>query len=313
MSKLLSRFSGRPKERVTQDDDGIRPSLIAAALGGTHIVGQIPGPAAPPRSLPDGQRVWHLDTPAEWEQRLREREGEGGSNMSRLRLFFHPGYARDDRPQHEAEVVERWVLYQLIPAQFTYPIFVRQHDRRLPEGCTRPVFELEFSLLDNAQRQLFRETGLYAQPLWCLQGSQGGQPWRYTQSEKLMCRTRGLPDRPVPPGDLDPCPLDGRVMDALAAHDRFLQWEFIADTFDRAGARAEKDEVEAMREARRQFWDWSEERQRGALAELSRRDFAEAADELSSVRRISTRQDRLKAAHYAPDLDRAKHDFIHSA
>lgn len=260
-------------------------------------------------------RTWRRETPDAWRA-LLHRTAAPAENTSWLHLRWHPGYAAPGRPQAEAECVERFVLYQVIPARFTPVFFEQPHIGWLgmTDGSTRPRFELIWDLLDSNQKAIYRETGRYAQPIWCLQGPGGGQPWRYSRAEQLLAHIRDLPPAPIPPGELAPCPLDRRTLAALDMRDRFRRWEFLSDMMARTGTHVEQDEAEAMRAARREFDAWSEERMRASLDEFTRAQKAAAVDELRALTPLTTREDRRAAAkaapHLVPDLARARESFI---
>lgn len=260
-------------------------------------------------------RTWRREAPPEWRA-LLHRTAPPSPNVSWLHLRWHPGYAAAGRPQSEAEVIERFVLYQVIPPKFTPYFFEQPHVGWLgmTHGSSRPRFELIWELLDSNQKAIYRETGCLAQPIWCLQGPMGGQPWRYSRAEQLLASIRDLPPVPVPPGELAPCALDTRTLDALEMRDRFRRWEFLSELTARADVQVDRDEAEAMREARRQFDAWSEERMRASLDEFTRAQKAAAVDELRGLTPLTTREDRREAArrspHLVPDLDRAREAFI---
>lgn len=250
-------------------------------------------------------RTWENPAPPEW-QAVLDLHAPPGTNLSSLRVEWHPGYPRRGQPAETAEVLERFVVYQVMPPQFTAPLFIKP---KPTWGQCVPVFDLDETLLDSVQRRIYAATGLYAQPLWALQGHDGGHPWRYTQAEKMLASMRDLPDRPPALGDLDFCGLDRRTLDALAVRDAFLQWEQIGDFLARTGSQIEADEAEALRSARKQFWEWSETRMRTQIDEYSRRQLLQAADELPRI--LTDREDRRRVAHLRPDLEVARHNFIH--
>lgn len=250
-------------------------------------------------------RSWTNEPPAHWQDML-DRLAPPGPHLSSLRVTWHPGYPPRGAPADQAEQLERFVIYQIMPPQFTPALFWHP---RTAWSESAPRFDLDTTLLDTVQTRLFRETGCYAQPLWALQGSQGGHPWRYSQAEKMLAMMRELPERPPALGDLGFCGLDRRTMDALQVRDAFLQWEQIGDFLTRTGATIEQDEAESLRSARSQFWSWSEARMRADVDEYSRAALLRAADELPRV--LVGRDDRRRLAHTRPDLEQARHDFIH--
>ncbi len=258
-------------------------------------------------------REWSLTPPPEWEAALAQHTPHT-ERQSHLRVHWHPGFAAAGKPQSEAEVVERFVIYQMMPPEFTSPMFLADHTARpLPNGGTRPRHELAWGMLGTAQKQLYRETGWYAQPLLCLQGTRGGEVWRYMQAEAMLAQMRDLPDTPVPPGDLPACPLDRRTFDTLDTRAEFLNWEFNRYLAERTGVDLEAEDAEAMRAARGQFFDWTEARMRGALDEYAASTVTRAAHGLidSVPRLLTTREDRLAAAAYIPDRDMQREQFIH--
>jgi hypothetical protein len=249
-------------------------------------------------------REWDREAPPEWVDRLAAHNRTADSS-SWLALHWHPGYPGAGKPASDAESVERWVLYQVVPPEMT-PQFFRTEGLSGWHG--RPRNELQWHLLDSAQKSLWHRTGCYAMPIWCMQGAGGGQPWRYTEAERLLAAMRELPPVPVPPGELEPCPLDQRVFDALRTRDAFVRWETIGAVADMAGVALEQTEVEALRSARKQFWDWSEDRMRASVDEFSQRQLSAMADELPRV--LHDRDDRRRLAHTRPDLDAQREAFL---
>jgi hypothetical protein len=97
----------------------------------------------------------------------------------------------------------------------------------------RFVYRAECLPPNITQRQwlLWRSEKAFAEPIWIVQGENGGHKRRFSELEGVILRKAGLPREAPDPGDLPFAPFDDRILDKLTrmgelqAHfDALMKW-----------------------------------------------------------------------------------------
>lgn len=179
-----------------------------------------------------------------------------------LRLAWLPGYPW--------QPVERWVIYQMVPLRYLGewgpgaavrdsllhgpdPARVIGFDtvrmKLVRHGGPRP-------LVDRWQYRLFRETGAYAQPLWVVQGSQGGHKRAFDDVESSISVMNGGPEQPPAPGELPYAEPDMRTIAKLRELDLVGVFKDCVRYADMAKDELDRWERDRTEEMRRQLWNW---------------------------------------------------------
>jgi hypothetical protein len=174
---------------------------------------------------------WDRTPPPEWVRSLRA-VAPPGDRVSHLVTFWEPGTPKAP--------VQRWVLYQAVPARYVPPVkwallfgerpetTVNRADTYTylaktglaPDWTTYPDETPPW--VTPGRSRTFRylcDTGCLAQPWWVIQGDQGGHRYQYSQTDQMWARLRGEPDQPSPPGDLAYAPPDNRVLERIRRYD----------------------------------------------------------------------------------------------
>lgn len=137
--------------------------------------------------------------------------------------------------------VQRWGLWEVIPAAHLDRMIVAQLVRGVPEeDCLLAAIRADLrglsprdparstehrSLVNLQQWELWHELNGFATLFWIIQGSSGGHKRSFNQLEEHRLRMLGLPTRPPMPGSLAYAPFDRRVTDQLHRFDRCTKWE----------------------------------------------------------------------------------------
>jgi hypothetical protein len=175
------------------------------------------------------------EVPADWQVRLANLTGVS-EHLPHLRCAWEPGLPSvTDDPQgvpgapgfrinRVDHTVERWIIYEMIPAyqissdlraQLEGPppasliTFVKRQagvsfaHLRVPEDLA----------ITQTQWQLYHDTGrrYFPNPFWCVQGEHGGHKLSYTMLEKKLLKHEGLPSEPPAPGELPYAEVDSRT------------------------------------------------------------------------------------------------------
>lgn len=153
--------------------------------------------------------------PRDWATQLAELYPRS-EQISWPRLRWEPGYPW--------EVVERWMIDEMIPPHAVMPDVLEQlQSPTPPQGHWDAVLDEyvhdDDSIITTTAWKLFRETGCWARPFWVIQGTKGGHKRWFSESEKKLLRLHGLPSDPAAPGDLPYAPFDNRVIQKLTQHD----------------------------------------------------------------------------------------------
>lgn len=191
-----------------------------------------------PTPSPASGRVYHRDVPHEWAAALAE-AFPAGPMIAGLVLVWEPGYDWVLEGQRTPEVVERWMLYHAYPEVFLDPN--NEVDAQLlaelkgppPESLRQviPIPEAPVpgtvrvvpgTSITQRQWELFRQTGRYCQPAWCIQGEHGGHPMAYPPVFQYLMRSKGKRSTPPLPGELPYAPFDGRVIAALKQYENLF-------------------------------------------------------------------------------------------
>lgn len=167
--------------------------------------------------------TWNRTPPADWLHELALL-APPGDRVAHLTLFWESGTP--------AFPIQRWVIYECLPAAFVPDHYMRAFLGDPP--CTCPVYRLmpgaEVIQCLRCQRaqspgrtrlhDYWRRTRTIGMPLWVIQGSSGGHPYRFTQIEEQFAKLNGMEPDPPDPGDLPYAPFDRRVTSRLRARDR---------------------------------------------------------------------------------------------
>lgn len=114
------------------------------------------------------------------------------------------------------------------------------------------------------QRQwwLWRSEKAFAEPIWIVQGSNGGHKRRFSDLEGVILRKAGLPREAPDPGDLPFATFDDRILDALSrmgelqSHfDKLIKWAELRADDERE---AYKKSLSQQGRIEREILDWLE-------------------------------------------------------
>lgn len=185
------------------------------------------------------------DVPAEWQREL-ESIVPRSEQVPWLKIVWQPGLIY--------EPVQRWEIYEMIPALQHVPLEIREAlegpnprevgewmpDNRIPQhlGGKRWITS---SFVSQLQWRLFHETHCYSQRFWIIQGTRGGHKWKLSPAEHNFAqRLRGASrlalgavgmadddgeiDTPLP-GDLPYAEWDRRVREKMIEHDKLRRWK----------------------------------------------------------------------------------------
>lgn len=173
------------------------------------------------------QRVWIKAVPEEWERRLAEFSPQT-NRFTWLKIIWEQGYAW--------EPVERYMVYQMVPAHAVDPEILEQLQDPHPPSKHGNYYDSHFDngdgttgkfilnpdcLITERAWNMYRETGCWGRPYWVIQGTNGGHKRWFSKNEKKLLRLLGLPDEPAAPGDLpyaefdEKCEANLRLVDVL--------------------------------------------------------------------------------------------------
>lgn len=117
-------------------------------------------------------------------------------------------------------------------------------------------------LIDTATWRLYRDTGLYGQRWWTIQGNNGGHRFQWAKDElasHVSHLKTGNADTPCP-GDLPYAPFDRRVVRQIMAERRVNAIEsFLKSAGSKKLALSHEEEAEAKAKAKA-LWEWTEHR-----------------------------------------------------
>jgi hypothetical protein len=221
-------------------------------------------------NMPDGARTATVPRISIGIQREPPSEylGEGQAALDR---FFPRSdclswllldWCSDDK----GDPIERFVIYQMLPAQYIMPDMLEALKGPHPDMCgywemwrgAKRWHSTAPPGVTGRKWELWREHKCEARMLWIVQGSGGGHRYRVPMLEKKARRMCGLtPDTP-PPGDLPYAPPDWRVFENLLDLDDVRKFQtVIADVLNRKPEfydRVERQAAEDARWALRKWW-----------------------------------------------------------
>ena len=229
-------------------------------------------------------RVYERPVPREWVEALAEVYPHDPMTDYPI-IVWEPGYDWVLEGNKTNEVVERFMLYRTMPVEAFNPSDATNGEwnqgvldelRGPSPESLRQVIRMPSAPIPGTVRiipgtgivnqrtwEIFRATGRYAQPIWCIQGSHGGTPMRYQPIEQMRCRLQGLPSQPPDPGTLPYAEFDQRVIVALKQREEVYD---LASKISKRKRQVGYFNKEQGREALRIMDRWLNERS-GALAE----------------------------------------------
>ncbi len=202
------------------------------------------------------------ETLAAWNRQL-ETLFPKTDELSHLLIRWEPGNAWVVDGVWQA--VERWFIWELFP--------LWTQDELIQRECKSTIAPRELNHYDGTkhrvmmvttitqpQYEMYQETGMFAKPLWVIQGEKGGHPMWYGQAEKRMRKLAGLPTEAPYPGDLPYAPFDSRVIKHMEHFARLRQLQAEVRNTRRSRSDAMKAQMTAKeREWRVAFIKWMEE------------------------------------------------------
>lgn len=194
-----------------------------------------------------------LEAPSDldrWRRRLYRTTGAPNDYLSWLEPVWHGD------PE-----VARVVLYQVIPARATPPLFFADDQRVILDGTFRkpdPRFRVSIlpEMLTHYQWDLYQRFGCFAQPFWIVQGAKGGHKRQFNDIETRLLAGMGLPTTPPLAGDLPYAPVDNRTIDALVPLDEMRMWAKAKDLYERTPDDFDRDEAEALERGSKRLEQW---------------------------------------------------------
>lgn len=181
-------------------------------------------------------RVFRREVPPEWAAALAAAYPHKPYEAYPL-LVWEPGFDYIIEGNAYDEIVERWMLYHMLPIEVLDPddpqcgLWNRQVMDELkgpaPESLRKTIPMPEkgprvvriisgTGVVNQRVWELYRQTGRYAIPFWCIQGQKGGTPMDYPALFRKRLLIAHLPINPPMPGTLCYADFDSRVLDALA-------------------------------------------------------------------------------------------------
>lgn len=209
------------------------------------------------------------DTIAQWQRDL-DAVTYMGPQLSRLIIRWEPG--------DPWQPIGRFLIWQCLDPLIT-PIepwvlkglngpSPRSKGHYCAEGwclCDEPRYRWvggATRFVDKETWRLYRETGLYGQRWWTIQGSNGGHRFQLAKDElasHVLHIKTGKTDTP-PAGDLPYAPFDRRVIRQVLAERRVNAIEtFLKDAGSKKLALTYEEELEAKAKAKA-LWDWTGDR-----------------------------------------------------
>lgn len=162
------------------------------------------------------------------------------------------------------EKAERFVIYEMIPTAL-----IPREKREQLAGT--PYWKMPETLRVGRQQmvsafqwEMYRKHQVWARPFWCLQGTDGGTPAKYSEMEEAMLRAAGLSTDVPEPGAFPFAPFDGLAEQQLRRRDRLWRAGGSLDRIKRSGSSAVMlaETAEAERAFREAFISWWEETMR---------------------------------------------------
>lgn len=187
-----------------------------------------------------------------WRRDLYDACGRPNPHVSFLEPVWHG----------EPEVC-RIVLYQVVPAWATSPLFwdeaqeqrvTRIQDHLAPD----PRYRLSLNPLALTWRQwqLYERFGCFAQPYWIVEGAHGGHLRQFSDTETRLLRALGLPDTPPEIGSQPYAPLDQRVFAAVSQRDEMRMWGKAKQLYERTPEDFTAEERDALKRGEAKLTQW---------------------------------------------------------
>ena len=190
---------------------------------------------------------WALETRQEQLRRKREkRKAEAGMNLANSIADLDVPFPWETELRAFSPIVEkvshlraywyragmRWVLYQCIPLAL-----MPDDERKVrPDLTGSELFDAlrgrpqrmrgddeEPSPISDLQHEFARRFGVWAGPLWVLQGERGGHFWKLDPWQQNVAIAKGHSGEMPAIGILQACPFDQRVITSLQQHNRLRQ------------------------------------------------------------------------------------------
>ncbi len=186
--------------------------------------------------------------------------------LAHLKLVWEPG--------EEWCPVERWMVYEMHPAHRApfgiYWELLGPNPRHFGrwEGVRKRFITTRGFNITMRQWLLFRETGFFGRPIWCVQGRYGGHKRWWSDVEANLSRmfTNHQVEEPARPGDLEYAEPDLRMVQKLKALDLIGRFEDVLRHLGDDGEvkQAIRDSLDfreraVANEMARQVWDWMDE------------------------------------------------------
>lgn len=164
------------------------------------------------------KKPWQKTVPVEWEKQLADFSPQT-NRFTWLKLIWEPGYPW--------EIVERFLVYQMVPATAIIPEIREQLEHDLPPskmGNYYDTVKQEFirnpdCLITERAYHLYKETRCWGRPYWVIQGTRGGHKRWFSPVEKKFLKLAGLPHEPPAPGDLPYAEFSDLTIEKLQQHD----------------------------------------------------------------------------------------------
>jgi hypothetical protein len=187
-------------------------------------------------------RVYQRPVPPEWDAALAEAYPRDRDMEAWPILVWEPGYDYVIEGNTVDEIVERWMLYNMIDIRCFDPNdpvhgawnrgLLAELNGPPPESLrqTIPLPEAPIpntvriisgtGVVNQRQWELYRQTGRYGVPIWCVQGDKGGTPMNYPPLFVARAKLKGLPLEPPLPGTLPYADFSALTLKAL---DQFVR------------------------------------------------------------------------------------------
>lgn len=211
-----------------------------------------------------GWRVWNMEVPVEWTERLRA-FSPISSSVPWLTLRWFPMERRDRAGVwHDCG---RWVVYECIPEAI-----IPESERDIiaflagPQPSRIPDPQAAYAkstFANDYQCRMYREHKVWARNCWVIQGTTGGHPVEYDLVEQKILQACGLPTEPPPLGSLPYAPFDARVIEQLRSRSLITKYGSLEAARRAATPEAVQREME---EAERVFRQWHVEHLERSLA-----------------------------------------------
>lgn len=215
----------------------------------------------------DGQ-VWAKEVRAEQLARKREARAVGvAENLANSLADLDVAYPFEAELRVFSPIVEhvshlraywyrakaRWVLYECIPLHLmpddernVRPDLTGEELHYYLAGAP-PRMRSDPSPVSDLQHEMARRYGVWAGPLWVMQGTQGGHLWKLDPWAQNIAIAKGHSGDMPPIGSLPACPFDNRTRAALMARNRLAALGGRLDKLQQSGsAEARAVEMEGI-------------------------------------------------------------------